>query len=150
MVNPISSFTGEHRFLSNFWPCLVRMERTAYRSVEHAYQASKTLDVFHRRQIWEASTPGQAKRLGRRVDLRPDWDNLRLDVMVSLLRSKFQDSGLRGQLGATFPCKLLEGNYWHDNFWGCCTCARCLADDTPVGANHLGRLLMQVREENLG
>jgi ribA/ribD-fused uncharacterized protein len=136
----IAAFTGSHRFLSNFWPCRIEMDGMYYPSVEHAYQAAKTLDRKDRRIIQQQPKPGAAKRAGRRLtSLRPDWDDIKLGVMEQLVHYKFEhDPDLRTRLVSTYPEELVEGNTWGDRFWGVC-------DGT--GENHLGRILMRVREE---
>ena len=82
--------------------------------------------------------PGKAKRLGRKVTLRPDWEQIKTYTMLLLLRIKFSDENLATKLLETGEQKLIEGNSWGDCFWGVCD---------GVGENHLGKLLMQVREE---
>lgn len=138
----IRQFTHEHRFLSNFWPSHIFHEGIGYPTVEHAYQAAKTLDQSKRIDISRMSTPGDAKRAGRLLEIREDWDKVKFQVMLDLVRIKFGHHGLRESLLGTGAMKLVEGNTWHDNFWGVCSCGKC-----PEGENKLGRILMQVREE---
>ena len=133
----INSFSGENRFLSNFWPAKVILNGVEFVSVEHAYVASKTLDENLRKQI-SGMTPGQAKRFGRTFDLREDWNEVKLSVMENLLRQKFSHKELSDMLIATGQCELIEGNTWGDTFWGVCN---------GVGQNHLGKLLMKIRHE---
>jgi len=132
----INQFQNEHRFLSNFWPCCVFLDGLAYPSVEHAYVAAKTLDISKRHEIRGVPTPGQVKRLGRKLKLRHDWEDVKLGVMQDLVTQKFTDPALRALLEATRPHELVEGNTWGDTFWGVCN---------GVGQNHLGRILMDVR-----
>lgn len=134
----ITRFDGAHRFLSNFQPCRVVLDNVEYPSVEHAYQAAKTLDLTARAFIASQTSPGRAKRAGRQVPMRDDWERVKLAVMLDLLRQKFAHADLRAQLIATSDDVLVEGNTWGDTFWGMCN---------GVGLNHLGRLLMQVRAE---
>lgn len=134
MSGSITDFSGRYRFLSNFWT-----EKDGS-TLEHKYQAAKTLDPNERDSIVCAKTAGEAKRLGRIVTMREDWDQIKDDVMLSLLRVKFAaGSALASQLLATAPADLVEGNTWNDRYWGQC----------PVGhgLNRLGELLMQVRHE---
>ncbi len=138
------AFRGSYRFLSNFYACNIRYLGYRFPSIEHAYQAAKSEDPSVHRVIQGALSPGRAKRLGRLIRLKPTWDEERIPLMLMFLRLKFEDSSLRPLLLATGKESLVEENYWHDNFWGNCTCLRC-AD--LLGQNHLGRLLMQVREE---
>jgi ribA/ribD-fused uncharacterized protein len=134
----IDSFSAEFRFLSNFFPCKVKFDGVTYASVEHAYQASKTLDDQERDQIKRASVR-DAKRLGRKVKLRSDFDHQKLNIMEDLLRQKFaKDSEFAELLLLTGDEKLVEGNTWGDVFWGVCD---------GKGENHLGSLLMKIRDE---
>jgi len=119
-TKPIATFQGEHRWLSNFWPVRIDYQWLVYPSVEHAYQAAKTCDEGERRTISDAPTPGIAKRLGRKVTLRPDWNEIKIGVMTELLALKFRDPVLREKLRATGHRELIEGNYWGDRFWGVC------------------------------
>ena len=103
----------------------------------------KTLDPEERRKIAEAKTPGVAKRLGRQVQLRKDWEEIKVDIMRLGLSLKFHaHMGLIEKLIDTGEADLIEGNTWHDNFWGICLCPKCQSK----GQNHLGRLLMETRE----
>jgi ribA/ribD-fused uncharacterized protein len=108
-------------------------------TVEHSFAASKTLDAFERLEIAGQTTPGRAKRRGRKVELRPDWEDVKLTVMLILIRDKFtRHPELTEKLLDTGDQELVEGNWWNDTFWGVCK---------GVGENHLGRILMQVRSE---
>jgi len=139
-VAVIESFSGEHRFLSNFWPATVQFDGETYPSVEHAYQAAKTSDRAARRTVREAPGPAAAKRLGATVPLDPGWDEHRIPVMRDLLRQKFAHPELGARLLGTGSTVLIEGNDWGDRFWG--------VDGT--GTNHLGNLLMAERDRLRG
>jgi len=123
----------------------VLFQGIVYPSVEHAYQAAKTNNWSERAWIIAAPTPAKAKRIGRSVTLRPDWDNIKVDIMYQILKSKFWLPKLKKQLLATNSATLIEGNTWHDNFWGNCVCAKC---KDVEGKNVLGTLLMQLRRES--
>ena len=139
-AEPIFSFKGEYAFLSNFYPSPIVVGYDAYPTVEHAFQAAKTLDLAEARRVRDAATPGKAKYAGRRVTLRPDWDQVKLAVMEALLRQKFaRGSELAGQLLATGDRELIEGNRWGDRFWG--------TDLQGNGRNELGRALMRIRDD---
>ena len=140
----IFEFDGDYAFLSNFYEAPCDYEGIHYPTVEHAFQAAKTLDINGRKAIAAAPTPGKAKRMGRSVVLRPDWEEVKVDVMRDCLRSKFRNTNLRRLLLATGDEELMEGNFWHDNVWGNCLCEEC--QDTP-GRNMLGMLLMDLRTE---
>lgn len=134
----IDSFSGPYRWLSNFHPSDVVLDGVTFPTVEYAFQAAKTLDPRMRRVIAAAPTPGQAKKLGRQVSLRVDWETTKQEVMLELLRQKFGREELKDLLLATGEDELVEGNWRGDRYWGVCA---------GHGANHLGRLLMQVRTE---
>lgn len=142
----IDTFDGKNRFLSNFYPVIIHSSGLLFPSVEHAYQASKTNDI----SAWNliASIPaeqaGKAKRIGKKVKLRKDWDLIKLSVMRRFLKEKFMCSDLREKLISTGSALLVEGNYWHDNFWGDCHCKKC---KNVKGLNNLGILLMEVRRQ---
>lgn len=134
----IRKFSGEHAFLSNFYGSPLYLDRKLYPTVEHAYQASKTLDEDGRNAIRLAVSPSYAKRLGNTIPLRSDWEDVKLNCMLSLLRKKFRIFALQRELLKTGDRLLVEGNQWGDRFWGVCN---------GKGKNHLGKLLMQVRDE---
>lgn len=138
----IDRFEGKYRFLSNFYQHkFTSLTGERWQSGEHAFQAAKLTPGLSRRlylQIKQAASPGQAKRLGRQVPLRPDWEEIKVNIMRNILRAKFRDPELREMLLATGDAALVEGNYWYDTFWGVCN---------GRGQNWLGRLLMEVREE---
>lgn len=133
----IVAFTGANRFLSNFWPATVTLDGVAYPSVESAYQAAKTLDL-EARVPFQSASASEAKKLGKSLPMRADWEAVKLAVMEGLLRQKFADPYLREQLLATGDQLLQEGNHWGDVFWGVCR---------GKGLNHLGQLLMLIRDE---
>lgn len=135
----INRFRGLYDFLSNFYPVKVSLDGIVYDSVEHSFQAAKTLDPAKRLTVETQLTPGAAKRAGRAIrSLRPDWESVKVDVMLDLLRQKFTYPDLAGGLLATGDAALVENNDWHDVFWGVCQ---------GVGKNMLGILLMRVRAE---
>ncbi len=136
---PIGPFTGPYRFLSNFFPVQIRLEGMSYPSVEHAFQAAKTTCPDERQRIRGCPTAAEARQMGRQVSLRSEWETIKLGVMEHLLRQKFTThAGLRQQLKATRPRPLVEENTWGDTFWGV---------SKGQGENHLGRLLMRIRDE---
>jgi hypothetical protein len=138
----IDSFSGDYRFLSNFWyvPQKVIYDGWSYDTTEHAFQAAKTLSIIERTQIKDARSPGIAKRLGKLATMRSDWESIKVSVMADLLKQKFKKgTDLAELLDLTGNAQLIEGNTWNDCFWGVCR---------GKGQNVLGRLLMKVREEN--
>ena len=135
----VNRFEGEFEFLSNFSPHKVVVFDRIWPTAEHAFQGMKTVDRVERARICRAPTPGKAKRMGGDVELRPDWEQIKLEIMRSVLRAKFmQDAGLMRSLLDTGGAELVEGNHWNDTFWGVCR---------GRGSNHLGKLLMELRAE---
>ena len=139
----IKNFEGEYAFLSNFYFSPMIIDNVVYTTNEHFFQAMKSLNPKERQAIVLAPTPGKAKRLGRKVSLRKDWEDIKEEVMLTGLRHKFSNPELRKKLLATGNEELIEGTTWHDNYWGICDCDACGGQ----GKNRLGKLLMQVREE---
>ena len=139
----INCFDGKWAFLSNFYWNEIEHEGIVYPTNEHFFQAMKTLDNDERRQIANCLTPGQAKRMGRRVALRSDWESVKEDVMLLGLCLKFADEQLADWLLETGDEELIEGTTWHDNEWGNCSCPKCTNIE---GKNKLGKLLMRVRD----
>ena len=133
----IDSFGGEYSFLSNFFPCKIEYERIHYPTTEHAYQAAKSLDVADRQRVALLISPASAKKIGRTLNLRPDWESVRLKIMEEILLLKFQKTRFCKLLLETGDRQLVEGNYWNDTFWGVCR---------GKGENHLGKLLMKIRD----
>lgn len=135
----IAYFGGRHRFLSNFYPSPIKLGELEYPTVEHAYQAAKANNEGDHTWVADSKTPGEAKRRGRRCNIRSDWEQVKLDVMYDCVKAKFaQNPELLKLLLATGDDLLEEGNNWGDTFWGVCN---------GRGKNHLGKILMRVREE---
>jgi ribA/ribD-fused uncharacterized protein len=132
----IDRFIGMFAFLSNFYTSTIYVDGKSYASVEHAYQAFKTLDPVQHETIRNAKTPGEAKKLGRAIPLRKDWETVKVDLMKDFVHRKFENPFLREMLLATDEADLVEGNHWNDTFWGVCR---------GVGQNWLGRILMDER-----
>ena len=134
----IDRFRGEHAFLSNFHRHPFQWDGRIWTTAEAPFQASKTRDERMRERIRAASSPGEAKRLGRRADLRCEWEQIKDDVMHSVLVAKFAVPELRDALLATGDAELVEGNTWGDAYWGVCG---------GRGRNQLGRTLMRIRDD---
>lgn len=150
----VHTFEGRYAFLSNFHPSpvyiMVGARWVKCATVEHAYQASKTLHPDTRFTVATADTPGAAKQLGRIIKRVGYWDDVKTIIMLELLRQKFSRSPLRARLKNTHDMHLIEGNHWHDNFWGVCECDFCRDAHTETRTeplNMLGKLLMRVRKD---
>lgn len=139
MSDSILRFSGKTLYLDNFYPCNVEFEGMFYPSSEHAFQAAKTFDIEERKKFQKYSTPKSAKQHGRKVKLRSDWENVKIQVMKDIVKDKFtRNEDIRQLLLATEDAHLEEGNFHGDKFWG--TVNR-------EGENWLGKILMEVREE---
>ena len=115
VTSEISNFRGEFGFLSNFAPCRLALDGKFYTSAEHAYQASKAVNETDREAIGTASSPVKAKRLGKvLIQIRPDWEEVKADVMLRILRQKFSSPTLKSRLLGTGDTELIEGNVWGD------------------------------------
>lgn len=138
----IMEFRDRYRFLSNFYPSPIEVDGTVYPTVEHAFQAYKSDDPKVRQMISKLPLPSDAKKTGRLIKMRPDWDSIKDAHMLRLLAAKFSEPSMKKKLLDTENEELIEGNYWHDNYWGSCNCERCQSK----GKNILGKLLMDLRK----
>lgn len=146
----IGPFRDEYRWLSNFWFAEITIgahtpwnDPLIYvfksKTNEHAYQALKAQHKSDFLWICAKDMPGQAKRGGKEITLRADWDEVKLDIMYDINRAKYtQHRDLRAKLINTGEEELVEVNSWFDTFWGVCN---------GKGENHLGKILMRIREE---
>lgn len=136
----IPCFRNEYRFLSNFWDAPIEYGGLHYLNAEAAFQAQKCMTEDEKIPFTTLRS-NEAKRLGRRVPLRPDWEEVKVGIMEGIVRAKFTQNGdLGAQLLATGDILLEEGNTWGDVFWG-------VDAQSRKGQNHLGKILMKVRAE---
>lgn len=137
----INKFSGKYRFLSNFYLCDIEVyEDEIYPSTEHAYQALKFSSKNIRKLFMDKNlSPGDAKKLGRYYPMSENWDDYKLGVMYAVNIYKFTfHPQLKQSLIDTGDQELVEGNTWGDQYWGTCN---------NVGKNHLGKILMRIRED---
>lgn len=136
----IDMFREEYEFLSNFYPAKVQFEGICYYNSEAAYQAQKCKNPDEKKQF-AAMYADEAKRVGRKVEMRDDWDEVKIELMRRIVAAKFeQNPQLAKRLLETGNKELKEGNYWGDVFWG-------IDHRTGEGENHLGQILMELREK---
>ena len=135
----ISKFRGEYFFLSNFYPCRVIYKRRVFSSSEAAFQSEKCMNNSCRENFL-GLTALEAKKLGRTLLVRADWDVVKDEIMYKVLLAKFADVDLELKLLRTYPQHIEEGNTWNDTYWGVCN---------GKGQNKLGKLLMRIRDEKL-
>lgn len=133
---PITSFSGEYRFLSNMFPCRIVYEGIIYPATENAYVAHKTSCIETRKKI-ASMKPTESKVFGRGLELVENWGVHKIKVMRDIVELKFSIPDLREKLIDTYPRKIIEGNTWGDTFWGECPLGN--------GKNNLGLILMETR-----
>lgn len=132
----IDNFKGEYGFLSNFQPCKVIYNGVEFDNAEAAFQAQKCPNRISDFIGIPAST---AKSLGRRYPLRSDWEEVKDKIMYEVVDAKFsQNEWLKEKLLQTGNAYLIEGNTWHDYYWGYCN---------GRGKNKLGIILMALRDK---
>jgi len=143
----INKFDGtDYKFLSNFYPSLVFWNGILFPSVEHAYVASKSEDLNFWLRVLMIDDPGKVKKIGRKTKLRENWNVIKIPIMLDFVRGKYyyNINNLKTALLTTGDVLLVEGNHWHDNFWGDCSCKTC---KHIFGMNMLGKITMHVRKE---
>ncbi len=137
-LSPINQFRGEYFFLSNFYEAPVEYGGITYQTNEAAFQAQKCAKEEDRKKF-AALSPGDAKRMGRQVTLRPDWEDVKVNIMRDIVIEKFnQNPDLRDKLMDLEGAYLEEGNTWGDRVWGTVN---------GQGKNLLGQILMEVRDK---
>jgi ribA/ribD-fused uncharacterized protein len=138
----IESFNEENGFLSNFSLVNVTYNNISFPSVENAYQAAKCKYTEDMNEFVNISS-GKAKRKGKLVAIRDDWEDVKISIMEDLIRQKFNQEPYKTKLINTGDVEIQEGNNWGDKFWGICI-------KTKIGENNLGKLIMKIREEIKG
>ena len=136
MREVIAAFRGDNYFLSNFSRSKIEFDGKIFYSAEAAFQGQKCPS-----ETWKfcSMSPQQAKKAGRKIQLRIDWEEVKDRLMLQIVRAKFtQNATLKKKLLATGDAELIEGNTWGDQYWGVCN---------GKGENKLGKILMQVRDE---
>ena len=143
----INHFRGDYYFLSNFYQSEVIYDGLSYLNNEAAFQSAKVLDKKLRVNFnyngvsydFRKLKPRDAKRLGRKLPLRSDWEEVKIQIMYEIVKIKFEmNPRLKRLLLETGDEVLVEDNTWNDRFWGVCN---------GEGENHLGKILMIVRKE---
>ena len=135
----IMGFSGEYRWLSNFYITPVKFEGITYKSSENAYQAAK---VFQEdRDMLYDVTPSKAKMLWKELEPLYDaksWDAVKFGIMEQIVFNKFRSNkDLAVKLVKTGSRYIEETNHWGDTYWG--------VDLHGHGENNLGYILMAVR-----
>lgn len=148
--NKLDAFSGDYDFLSNFYPAVVEYHGFMYPTSEHAFAAQKAREPNAKALIAASDSPGLAKVRGRRCTIRPDWEEIKDQVMLEAVRDKFtRHRHLGAALLLTGVAELIEWNCWHDKYWGMVvvgTDPKTYKEITE-GKNMLGKILMKVRTE---
>lgn len=150
----IYGFNDKYSFLSNFYKVNILFDGIIYPSVEHYYVAMKSnskqiidnkeyTDLEFKNFISNIESPGLVKRIGKKIEVRKDWETIKPSIMYNGLKLKFSNKDLKKLLLDTKDFYIIEANNWHDNYWGSCYCIKC----NNTGSNHLGKMLMNIRKE---
>ena len=137
----VREFKGEYAFLCNFYKVYIPFvyNGVTYNTSEAAFQAAKyngrNAEMIHK--VFARCTPDEAKKLGRTIKLRNDWEEVKDGIMFDVVKAKFDaDPELKQRLLDTGDMELIEGNTWGDTYWGVCE---------GQGQNRLGTTLMCLR-----
>ena len=135
-------FRDKYFFLSNMYPCKIEYKGYIFPSSENLYQFLKIPENLQHEyiNIFTKISPFEAKQLGKRIPIRKDWKNIKINVMKFVLELKFKDKNLLSKL-KNIEGEIVEHNEWGDRFWG--------KDLNGNGENHLGKLLMEIRDGGL-
>ncbi len=139
-LDGIFGFVDKYRYLSNFHLSKVVFDGITFSSSENAYQSSKLLLIEDKIAISNVS-PVESRKfwIDKEKKYSPEkFDQLKISIMRIILFDKFtRDTCIRTKLLNTKGLFLEETNWWNDTFWGVCK---------GKGSNHLGKLLMEVRD----
>lgn len=138
-MSNVMTFSKKYAFLSASHSADFEWDGRIYHCIEAAFQSAKSLDPYDRRRISELKGVA-AKREGKELKLRRDWDLIKDDVMEEIVLEKFiQHPKLRKKLIDTGDLELVNGNRLQETYWG-------VDEATGAGENKLGKILMKVRE----
>lgn len=130
---------SSHPQLSNFFYAPFELEGRVWPTVEHYYVAMKNSDPEWQERVRKTESPGRVKRMGRQVQLRDNWDTIKIIFMEKAVRAKFsQNHALRHLLIDTGNRPLHEN--CEDPWWGG-------GPNFPKGRDLLGKILGRVRIE---
>lgn len=135
-MEEIKGFHGTYFFLSNFSDSKIKIGNYTFDNGEAAFHSFKQPEIAY---VFVGVNPSTAKKKGRMVHLRSDWEEVKDNVMYNVVKAKFeQNPDLKEKLIATDDAYLEETNTWRDCYWGVYY---------GKGKNKLGEILMRVREE---
>ena len=138
----IVRFQGAKNPLSNLFPTPINIWGMTFRSVEHAYQYRKAIEMnqhISAEDIRQVHSPYDAMDLAKKVNTDQRWLNMKKSVMYQLLNTKANQCEIfRNKLQSTHGNLIVEDTY-HD-YWG--------QGRFEDGLNMMGRLLMTLRDNN--
>lgn len=144
----ISWFFHEYRFLTNYHLQEISYRGKLYPSTEHAYQAMKAIHEFDHETIRLTKSAGMSKKVAMKIQLRPDWEEVKEGIMREVVWIKFNSNDeLKQKLLDTGDSYLIEGTVWHDGIWGICIKKDCQKCKDQPGKNLLGKILMETRQK---
>ena len=127
-----------HNWFSNMILVDILIDGEIYKSVENYYQSQKMTNEKDRLYIMSL-TPEQSKTKAKKLVIRSDWQSYKFIVMKIALIEKFNIEKWKQKLLETNNDKIIEWNNWNDKEWG-------VSIKDCVGHNHLGMMLMEIRE----
>ena len=133
----IDKLANDSFFLSNYYELPFEYNGLSYRNAEAAFHAQKVM-LDEDRVKFTNLRADQANRLGGRVPLRSDWEEVKDDIMLDILRSKFNCHTMKKKLLETGDQEIVYHNRQGDQYWGVCG---------GEGENRLGEILMKIRSE---
>ena len=121
---------------SNFATFPLEIDGKTWPTSEHYFQAQKFAGTPHEEELRAIESPMKVALAGRERHrpLRPDWEEVKDDVMRRALRAKFTQHDSHRE--------LLLGTGESDSYWG--------DGGDRTGGNMLGKLLMELRTELRG
>ncbi len=128
---------------SNFSNHGFSLDGKFWKTSEHYFQAQKFAGTEHEEELRLAKTPKDVANMGRerKRPLRPDWEEVKDDIMRKAVLRKFEThKDIRDLLLSTGDEEIIE-NTKGDYYWGC--------GSDGSGKNMLGKILMEVREKLL-
>ena len=147
MSKYIGSFSGDLEFLSNMYKIPIYFNESkydnfqpdfkVYPSSENLYQALKCKYIKDR-ELFQNVDPYKSKRIGKTIEIRYGWDNVRLEAMQLAIDLKFKNIELAEKLINLPDDKIIEFNNWGDRFFGICN---------GEGLDHLGKILRAKKQQ---
>lgn len=148
----IEHFYGKYAFLANEYECeeFFSYEDNKWLTASAAYNAMKYVgdnkkqirNIFSKLSVIETTILINSMK---HTDIDELSDDVKLQIMESILRAKFSIKSLKHKLIQTNGEQIIYKNDICDNFWGQCECEKCQNEHTQ-GENHLGKLLEKIRK----